>query len=204
MKRLSLDKLVSIIHTQRKAKGLTQAQLASLSGINRTMIGRIENKDYIPTIPQLEALAAVLDFEPINLFTDEPSEPTPSAANNHTSIPKYNIAVAGTGYVGLSLTTLLAQHNHVTAVDIVPEKVELINNKKSPIQNDYIEKYLAEKELDLTATLDATAAYKNADFVIIAAPTNYDSKKNFFDWSAVEAVIELVLQTNPGALMIII
>ena len=203
MKRLSLDKLVSIIHTQRKAKGLTQAQLASLSGINRTMIGRIENKDYIPTIPQLEALAAVLDFEPIDLFTEELSDSTPTAASNHTSIPKYNIAVAGTGYVGLSLATLLAQHNHVTAVDIVPEKVELINNKKSPIQDDYIEKYLAEKELDLTATLDAVAAYKNADFVIIAAPTNYDSKKNFFDCSAVEAVIELVMQTNPDALMII-
>ena len=105
---------------------------------------------------------------------------------------KYNIAVAGTGYVGLSLATLLAQHNHVTAVDIIPEKVDMINNKKSPIQDDYIEKYLAEKDLDLTATTDGEAAYKDADFVIIAAPTNYDSKKNFFDCSAVEAVIELV------------
>ena len=101
---------------------------------------------------------------------------------------KYNIAVAGTGYVGLSLATLLAQHNHVTAVDIIPEKVDMINNKKSPIQDDYIEKYLAEKDLDLTATTDGEAAYKDADFVIIAAPTNYDSKKNFFDCSAVEAL----------------
>lgn len=113
------------------------------------------------------------------------------------------ISVAGTGYVGLSLAVLLAQHNHVTAVDIIPEKVELINNKKSPIQDDYIEKYLAEKELDLTATLDGETAYKDAEFVIIAAPTNYDSKKNFFDTSAVEAVIELVMKVNPDAIMVI-
>ena len=112
------------------------------------------------------------------------------------------IAVAGTGYVGLSIATLLAQHNTVTAVDIIPEKVELIN-RKSPIQDDYIEKYLAEKKLDLTATLDAESAYKDADFVVIAAPTNYDSKKNFFDTSAVEAVIELVMKYNPNAIMVI-
>ncbi|MGN0246641.1 MAG: nucleotide sugar dehydrogenase [Lachnospiraceae bacterium] len=113
------------------------------------------------------------------------------------------IAVAGTGYVGLSIATLLAQHNHVMAVDIIPEKVEMINNKKSPIQDEYIEKYLAEKELDLTATMDAKAAYKDADFVVIAAPTNYDSKKNYFDTSAVEDVIKLVLQCNPDAIMVI-
>ena len=113
------------------------------------------------------------------------------------------IAVAGTGYVGLSIATLLAQHNTVTAVDIIPEKVELINNRKSPIQDDYIEKYLEEKELDLTATLDAESAYKDADFVVIAAPTNYDSKKNFFDTSAVEAVIDLVMKYNPNAIMVI-
>ena len=114
-----------------------------------------------------------------------------------------NIAVAGTGYVGLSIATLLAQHNKVTAVDIIPEKVELIRQKKSPIQDDYIEKYLAEKGLDLTATLDAEAAYRDADCVVIAAPTNYDSKKNFFDTSAVEAVIALVMQYNPNAIMVI-
>ena len=113
------------------------------------------------------------------------------------------IAVAGTGYVGLSIATLLSQHHQVTAVDIVPEKVELINNKKSPIQDEYIEKYLAEKELDLTATLDAKEAYSDADFVVIAAPTNYDSKKNFFDTSAVEAVIKLVIKYNPEAIMVI-
>ena len=113
------------------------------------------------------------------------------------------IAVAGTGYVGLSIATLLSQHHKVTAVDIVPEKVELINNKKSPIQDEYIEKYLAEKELNLTATLDAKEAYSDADFVVIAAPTNYDSKKNFFDTSAVEAVIKLVIEYNPEAIMVI-
>lgn len=114
-----------------------------------------------------------------------------------------NIAVAGTGYVGLSLATLLAQHNHVMAVDIIPEKVDMVNHRKSPIQDDYIEKYLAEKVLDLTATMDAEAAYKDADFVIIATPTNYDSRKNFFDTSSVEAVIQLVMQYNPDAIMVI-
>lgn len=114
-----------------------------------------------------------------------------------------NIAVAGTGYVGLSLATLLSQHNHVIAVDIIPEKVDMVNHRKSPIQDDYIEKYLAEKDLDLTATMDAEAAYKDADFVIIATPTNYDSKKNFFDTSSVETVIKLVMQYNPNAIMVI-
>lgn len=114
-----------------------------------------------------------------------------------------NIAVAGTGYVGLSIAVLLAQHNKVTAVDIIPEKVEMINSKKSPLQDDYIEKYLAEEELDLVATLDAESAYKDADFVVIAAPTNYDSQKNFFDTSAVEAVIQLVIKCNPDAIMVI-
>ena len=112
------------------------------------------------------------------------------------------IAVAGTGYVGLSIATLLSQHHEVMAVDIIPEKVELINQRKSPIQDEYIEKYLAEKDLNLTATLDAEAAYKDADFVVIAAPTNYDSKKNFFDTSAVESVIKLVIQYNPEAIMV--
>lgn len=113
------------------------------------------------------------------------------------------IAVAGTGYVGLSVAILLAQHNHVVAVDIIPEKVDLINNRKSPIQDEYIEKYLKEKDLDLTATLDGEAAYRDAEFVVIAAPTNYDSKKNYFDTSAVEAVIKLVMQVNPDAVMVI-
>lgn len=114
-----------------------------------------------------------------------------------------NIAVAGTGYVGLSLATLLSQHNHVMAVDIIPEKVDMVNHRKSPIQDEYIEKYLAEKDLDLTATVDAGTAYKDADFVIIATPTNYDSEKNFFDTSSVEAVIKLVMKYNPNAIMVI-
>lgn len=120
---------------------------------------------------------------------------------NETS--KYTIAVAGTGYVGLSVATLLSQNNKVYAVDIVPEKVELINKRKSPIQDEYIERYLAEKELDLTATLDAESAYSKADFVVIAAPTNYDSKRNYFDTSVVETVIDLVKRCNPEAVMVI-
>ena len=113
------------------------------------------------------------------------------------------IAVAGTGYVGLSIATLLSQHHEVMAVDIIPEKVDLINHKKSPIQDEYIEKYLAEKDLDLTATLDGEAAYRDADFVVIAAPTNYDSKTQHFDTSAVESVIDLVMKVNPNAVMVI-
>ena len=200
MRKLSVDKLVETVHRLRKEQGLTQAQLASATGINRAMIGRMENKDYIPTVEQLQALGETLGFEVVDLFVEDRTEkPSSPAAVGK----RYNIAVAGTGYVGLSLATLLAQHNHVTAVDIVPKKVDLINRKKSPIQDEYIEKYLAEQELDLTATLDAESAYRDADFVIIAAPTNYDSKKNFFDTSAVEAVIELVLKTNPNAMMVI-
>ncbi len=198
MKKLSTTKMVDTITTKRKNKNLSQAQLADITGINRGMISRLESSDYTPTIDQLQALAEALDFEVVDLFEEEKKTANASVLNK-----KYNIAVAGTGYVGLSIATLLAQHNHVTAVDIIPEKVELINNKKSPIQDDYIEMYLAEKDLDLTATLDGETAYKNADFVVIAAPTNYDSKKNFFDCSAVEAVIELVLKVNPDATMVI-
>ncbi len=116
---------------------------------------------------------------------------------------KYNIAVAGTGYVGLSLATLLAQHNRVTAVDIIPEKVELINSRKSPISDEYIEKYLAGKDLDLTATLDGASAYRDADFIVIAAPTNYDPVRNYFDTHCIEDVIDLVLSVNPDAVMVI-
>lgn len=177
---------------------LTQAQLAEMTGINRGMISRLESSDYTPSIDQLQSIAEVLNFEVVDLFEDDKV-----VSDKPILDKKYNIAVAGTGYVGLSIATLLSQHNHVTAVDIIPEKVELINNKKSPIQDNYIEMYLAEKDLDLTATLDGEEAYKNADFVVIAAPTNYDSKKNFFDCSAVEAVIELVLKVNPNATMII-
>ena len=198
MKKLSITKMADIVMTKRKELKLTQAQLADMTGINRAMISRIESCDYTPSIEQLQTIAEALHFEVVDLFEEDKEQPKKSMLDK-----KYNIAVAGTGYVGLSIATLLAQHNHVTAVDIIPEKVDLINNRKSPIQDDYIEMYLAEKELDLTATLDGKEAYKNADFVIIAAPTNYDSKKNFFDCSAVETVIELVLNVNPDAMMII-
>ena len=196
MKKLSQSLLANLVATKRKEQNLTQQALADATGINRALISRLEKEDFLPSIPQLEALCEALGFEPDEVFVDN--------TNNKLASPApLNIAVAGTGYVGLSIATLLAQHNHVTAVDIIPEKVDLINNKKSPIQDDYIEKYLAEKELDLTATLDGEEAYKNADFVVIAAPTNYDSKKNYFDTSAVEAVIELVLKVNPDAIMVI-
>ena len=190
--------MADTIIAKRKEQKLTQAQLAEMTGINRGMISRLESCDYTPSIDQLQSIAEVLNFEVVDLFEDDKVTSSKPVLDK-----KYNIAVAGTGYVGLSIATLLSQHNHVTAVDIIPEKVDLINNRKSPIQDDYIEMYLAEKELDLTATLDGEEAYKNADFVVIAAPTNYDSKKNFFDCSAVEAVIELVLKVNPNATMII-
>lgn len=198
MKKLSVRKMTDTIIAKRKAKKITQAQLAKMTGINRGMISRLESCNYTPSIDQLQAIAEALDFEVVDLFEDDKADKKKFLVDR-----KYNIAVAGTGYVGLSIATLLSQHNHVTAVDIIPEKVELINNRKSPIQDDYIEMYLAEKELDLTATLDGEEAYRNADFVVIAAPTNYDSQKNFFDCSAVEAVIELVLKVNPDATMII-
>ena len=200
MKKLSSQAMINTVINRRKALKLTQADLSKRTGINRSMIGRLENGEYIPSIEQLQSLGEVLGFEVTDLFTDE------SVVMSDSKKPisrKYNIAVAGTGYVGMSIATLLAQHNHVTAVDIVPEKVDMINKRISPIQDDYIEKYLAEKELDLTATLDGESAYRDADFVVIAAPTNYDSKKNFFDCSAVEAVIELVLKVNPDAMMVI-
>lgn len=177
---------------------MTQQELAEKTGINRSLISRIEKKDFMPSIPQLEALGEALGFEPYAMFTEKPAG---TAAIS--SVSPLRIAVAGTGYVGLSIATLLAQHNPVTAVDIIPEKVDMINRHQSPIQDEYIEKYLAEKELNLTATLDGAAAYRDADFIIIAAPTNYDSKKNYFDTSAVESVIELVLSVNPDAIMVI-
>ena len=198
MKKLSFRLLAETVKTKRKEKGLTQIDLAKLTGINRSMIGQLENMTFKPSIEQLEALAEALDFDITNLYVDDAKSTLKAAP-----AMRYKVAVAGTGYVGLSIATLLSQHNHVTAVDIIPEKVDLINKRKSPIQDEYIEKYLAEKDLDLTATLDGESAYRDADFVVIAAPTNYDSKKNYFDTSAVEAVIELVLKVNPNATMVI-
>ena len=196
MKKLSMTRLAELVSGKRKEKSMTQQELADATGINRSLLSRLEKKDFIPSIPQLESLGECLGFDPDEAFTEQSASRLPSPS-------PLNIAVAGTGYVGLSIATLLAQHNHVTAVDIIPEKVDLINKRKSPIQDEYIEKYLAEKELDLTATLDGEAAYTNADYIVIAAPTNYDSQKNYFDTSAVEAVIELVLKVNPHAIMVI-
>ncbi len=197
MNILSKEKLAELVSYNRKKLGKTQQQVAEATGINRAMLSHIESGEYVPSIAQLEALSRELLFDPTDVFVREGS------GSSLPPVSPKRIAVAGTGYVGLSIATLLSQHNHVTAVDILPEKVELINRRKSPIQDEYIEKYLSEKELDLTATLDGASAYRDADFVIIAAPTNYDSKKNYFDTSAVEAVIELVLSVNPDAVMVI-
>lgn len=196
MKKLSTAQLADTIIRLRKQQHMTQAQLAAKTGINRSLVSRMEKQDFMPSIEQLEALGDVLHFDITELFiSDLPVKyPSPSPLK---------IAIAGTGYVGLSIATLLAQHNHVTAVDIIPEKVDMINRHQSPIQDEYIEKYLAEKDLDLTATTDGAMAYKDADFVVIAAPTNYDSTRNYFDTSAVESVIELVLDVNPDAIMVI-
>ena len=187
MKHLSLEKLAETVISRRKSMGMSQTALSEKTGINRTMFTRLESRDYSPSVDQLLALSEVLDFDYKDLFVDDEVAAAP--------VERRKIAVAGTGYVGLSLAVLLAQHNDVTAVDIIPEKVELLNNWTSPIQDDYIEKYLAEHEerkLSLKATTDGESAYKEADFIIVAAPTNYDPKTNFFDCSAVESVLELI------------
>ncbi len=191
MKKLSLQLLADTVVSRRKALKLTQAGLSKATGIHRGLLSRLESRDFTPSIDQLQALAEVLDFDPSGLFVDTSSaEPIPVDR-------PYNIAVAGTGYVGLSLAVLLAQHNRVTAVDILPEKVEKLNALLSPIRDEYIERFLEEaregkRKLDLTATLDGAAAYAAADFIIIAAPTNYDPQQDFFDCSAVESVLKLV------------
>ncbi len=198
MKKTSRNIIAQAIAKHRNEKGLSQAKLAEMTGVSRNAISRIEKMESMPSIEQLEILSEVLNINITDLFVEQDTQI--EADNNNK---KYNIAVAGTGYVGLSLAILLAQHNHVTAVDIIPEKIEMLNKHISPIKDEYIERYLTEKKLDLNATLDAKEAYKNADFVIIAAPTNYDSKMNHFDCSAVESVIELVLKVNPDAMMVI-
>ena len=223
MKKLSLPLLSQTVVTRRKELHMTQTQLAAASGMNRSVLSNLETQEYTPSIDQLQALAEVLGFDPTEVFIEQPDTasidpaapnavassplttdaPTPNAATLTPLTPDtpYRIAVAGTGYVGLSLAILLAQHNHVTAVDIIPEKIEKLNNYISPIQDDYIEQYLAEaksgsRKLDFTATTDAASAYADADYIIVAAPTNYDPKQNFFDCSAVESVIRLILDTT--------
>lgn len=196
MKNFSISKLAETIHTQRKLLGLTQQDLADRAGINRSMLCRLENQDYVPSLDQLSRLANTLQFDVSNVFIEYQ---TP--VFNHV-IPR-NITVYGAGYVGLSLATLLARHHKVTLVDVIPEKVEKINQRISPVQDEYIEKHFAKADLNLTATLDGKNACKNAEFVVIAAPTNYDPKKNYFDTSAVETVIKTVIDNNPDAMMVI-
>ena len=213
--RIDLTHLSNTLRNKRKALKLTQVTLSEKTGINRSVISKIETGEYTPSLEQLSALCDVLELNPADLFVGTNSSNSSNGNKNTNAgankelketqikLPKdgYNIAVAGTGYVGLSLAVLLAQHNRVTAVDIIPEKVKKLNKCISPIQDDYIEKYLEEaknkeRTLNLTATTDGAKAYKDADFIIIAAPTNYDSTKNFFDCSAVETVIETILKAT--------
>ena len=194
MKKLSMQLLADTVVSRRKAMKITQTQLSKITGINRGLLSRLESLDYVPAIEQLHALGEALNFEPTDMFVDTATS-TPITIEH-----SYKIAIAGTGYVGLSLAVLLSQHNQVSAVDIVPEKVEKLNNFISPIQDEYIEKYLDEakkgkRSLNLTATTDGAAAYADADFIIIAVPTNYDPKQNFFDCSAVESVLALIKES---------
>ena len=191
MKHLSLKLLSEIVVSRRKVLKLSQTELSKRANINRSILSRLEMQDYSPSVDQLLSLCAVLGFKPTDVIVDDEAEVK--------AVERKKIAVAGTGYVGLSLAVLLSQHNDVTAVDIVEAKVKKINAWKSPIQDEYIEKYMAEHEernLSLTATTDAAAAYSSADFIIIAAPTNYDVKTNFFDCSAVETVLGIIKETT--------
>ncbi len=191
MKHLSLKLLSETVASRRKTLKLSQTALADKANINRSILSRLESGDYSPSVDQLLSLCAVLGFQPSDVIVDDEAE--------MVAVERKKIAVAGTGYVGLSLAVLLSQHNDVTAVDIVPEKVDKINRWESPIQDEYIEKYMAEHEargLSLTATTDAASAYSTADFIIIAAPTNYDPKTNFFDCSAVESVLSLIKEAT--------
>ena len=193
MKHLSLKLLSETVVRRRKALKLSQAALAGQAGINRSLLSRLEAMSYSPSVDQLLALSEVLGFQVSDVIVDDAPEPA--------AVGRMRIAVAGTGYVGLSLAVLLSQHNDVTAVDILPEKVARINAWSSPIQDEYIEKYLAEHEargLSLTATTDAAAAYAAADYIIVAAPTNYDPKTNYFDCGAVEAVLTLIREACAG------
>ena len=194
MIELSLPLLSSLVAAKRKEKNMTQLDLSKATGINRALISQLENKEFTPSANQLMALATTLDFDINSVFED-------NSGSKQQLTKKYKIAVAGTGYVGLSLAVLLSQNNDVTAVDIIQEKVDKLNNYISPIQDEYIEKYLKEakdgkRKLSLKATIDGAKAYKDADFIIVAAPTNYDPKQNFFDCSAVESVLSLINETT--------
>ena len=193
MKRLSNTLLSQTVAGRRKALKMSQTALAEKTNINRSLLSRLESGDYSPSVDQLLSLSAVLDFPVSDVLADEEEKPVP--------VGRKKIAVAGTGYVGLSLAVLLSVHNDVTAVDIVEQKVGMLNSWESPIKDEYIEKYLsehAERGLSLTATTDAAAAYSGADIIIIATPTNYDPKTNFFDCSAVEAVLSMIKDVTSG------
>ena len=201
MKKISPSLLKKVVKNNREKYKISQVELAEKTDINRAMISKLESGKFIPSIEQLNKLEEVLHFDIDNITTNDEKET--KKTKSILKLEHMNIAVAGTGYVGLSIACLLSQHNTVKAVDIIPEKVEMINNKKSPIQDEYIEDYLSNKNLDLEATLDAKAAYSNADYVVVAAPTNYDPQKNYFDTSAVEKVIDLVIEYNPNAYVVI-
>ncbi|MBP5280550.1 MAG: nucleotide sugar dehydrogenase [Erysipelotrichaceae bacterium] len=196
MERISQEILARTIRNRREALSMSQAELSEKANINRAMISKIENGIYMPSIFQLEDLMEVLNFSIEDIREKE-------NVKTKTRLSPKKIAVAGTGYVGMSIAVLLAQHNKVKAVDIIEDKVRLINKKQSPIKDEYIEDYLKNRKLDLEATLDPKYAYKDADFVVIAAPTNYDPQKNYFDTSAVETVIDLVMKYNPKAYIVI-
>lgn len=196
MKKITKTQISKLVLNKRKTLKLSQKTLAEKTGINRAIISQIENGNHMPSIEQLNSLSETLGFNADELFVKETKKTS-------ASLKGLKIAVAGTGYVGLSMAVLLSQYNQVKAVDIIEEKINLINNKKSPIQDDYIEDYLANKKLNLEATLDVKKAYKDADYVIIAAPTNYDTNLNFFDTSAVENVIDLVMKYNPNAWIVV-
>ena len=196
MERISQERLSQVIKKKREQLGLSQQGLSEQTKINRAMISRIENGTYMPSIEQLEDLMEALDLS----FDDLQEK---KEAKKKKKISSMKIAVAGTGYVGMSIAVLLAQHNRVRAVDIIEEKVKLINDRKSPIQDEYIEDYLKNRKLDLEATLDGKHAYEDADYVIVAAPTNYDPQRNYCDTSAVEAVLDLVRKYNKKAWIII-
>lgn len=199
MKKLSLQYLAETVETQRKMKKMSQEDLSNATGINRSLISRLEAQDFMPSVDQLIALSEVLNFDPMSLLVSDEE----TAATGQGPDRQYKIAVAGCGYVGLSLAVLLSQHHLVTAVDINEEKVRKLNQYISPLQDDYIEKFLGDakrgtRKLNLSATTDAANAYVDADYIIIAAPTNYDPKTNYFDCSAVESVVQLVQDLTAG------
>ena len=201
MKKISPALLAEAVLSRRRSKKITQSQLSALTGINRSLLSKLEAQRYTPSVDQLMALSEVLGFDPADLFIDKDS--SPESCSPAAPARRFRIAIAGTGYVGLSLAVLLSQHNEVTAVDILPEKVDLLNRGISPIKDEYIEKYLEDartgkRTLDLKATTDGACAYAGADYIIIAAPTNYDPKTNYFDCSAVESVIALIQAATAG------